>query len=192
MMNIEMAIAGFLGILVGVWLYNCLWPYSKLSLFRKKVVEEDIAGRQKEKHSLSFDFKTPMQRYLLESLRNARIEYIDRRHCPIGWNEQLKEILSFAIKIGVLPEIEVREILDKKLKRSGRACFEDHVNRGTYPDHTFWPEVLAYAIREGEFSTEEIERICFDHGYNATTFIKGYGENDLLEKAIKAFLPDPD
>ena len=87
-------------------------------------------------------------------------------------------------------EIVVRKILDIKLREAGRFCFEDHLRRWTYPDHTFWPEALAYALRENEFSPEEMEKICFDHGDTVGTFIQGYGKKDLLDVAFIALLPD--
>ena len=183
MMNVEMAVALLVGIGAGVLARGWLYP-------REYFLDEESGGRKKENYSSPLGFEVPMRQYLLESLESARVEYTDRRYCPIGWDERLKTLLSCAIRVGILSEIKVREILDKKLKRSGRTCFEDHLSRGTYPDHTFWPEALAYAIREGEFSTEEIARIRFDHGDNAETFIKGYGENNLLEVTFRAFLPD--
>ncbi len=138
----------------------------------------------------STDFETPMRKLLLDSLEQIRIEHINLRYCPLNWNERLKEVLSLAIKIGVLSEIVVRKILDIKLREAGRFCFEDHLRRGTYPDHTFWPEALAYALRENEFSPEEMEKICFDHGDTVGTFIQGYGKKDLLDVAFIALLPD--
>jgi hypothetical protein len=138
----------------------------------------------------SIDFEMPMRKLLLDSLERVRIEHINLPHCPFNWSERLREVLSLAIKIGVLSEGEVREILGKKLKRAGRACFEDHLERGTYPDHTSWPGAFAYALRESEFSPEEMEKIRFDHGDTVETFIQGYGKNDLLGAAFAALLPD--
>jgi len=181
-MNVEMAVALLVGIGAGVLVRGWLYP---------KEYSSDKGGEERKKENYSsLEFETLMRQYLLESLESARVEYVDRRYCPIGWNERLKTLLSCAITVGILSEIRVREILDKKLKRSGRACFEAHLNRGTYPNHVFWSEALAYALREGEFSTEEIARIPFYHDDNAETFIKGYGEKNLLEVTLRAFLPD--
>lgn len=66
---------------------------------------------------------------------------------------------------------EICVFLVKELKRIGRVCFIQHVQKGTYPDHTFWPAALVYALLNGEFSSEEIERIRFDHEQTAESFI---------------------
>lgn len=135
------------------------------------------------------DFETPLRKFTLEAVKKVDLaKFYAAKDYPRFWNEKLARIFSLALKISAITKGEAYSCLDKEIKRNGRLCFEQHM-KGTYPDHTFWLAAFAYALQNGEFSDEEILKIRFDHEQTVETFIKRYGERDLLEKSFLRLLP---
>lgn len=131
------------------------------------------------------DELTMTQTYLLHRIQGIRfVELISSEYWPLGWSGDLAQIFSLELKTGDDFKQRVWTCLDVLVRNSGRQCFEQHRIHKTYPDHTFWPAALAYALQVGEFAESEMESISFDHGQTVATFVDYYGEVNLLEKIL--------
>ena len=135
------------------------------------------------------DFKTIFQNFILDAIGKVQMTSLSA-HYPFGWNDELARLLLLAVEANIISRMNVCQLLDREIRREGRLCFEQHVERGTYQDHTFWLAAFAYALQCGEFSEEEIGKIHFDHDQTVEIFVKEYGEPELLEKAFQRLLPN--
>lgn len=177
------------GIIVLYALISSYFLYKALFLLKKEKDATRKASVSKIREDLA-NCEKPLRKLILEKVERIDLaKFYSAQSYPWSWNEKLARVLLLALEIGDVLKEEICGLLDKELKRNGRLCFEQHVKKETYPDHTFWPEALAYALQCGEFSNEEIKKIHFDHDQVVGTFIEQYGERDLLEKSFLRLLP---
>lgn len=99
------------------------------------------------------------------------------------------KLLDFAIKNDVVTGQQIREWLHSRLLAVGRDSYDQHLNKGEYPDHTVSPHCLAYAIAYGEITPQEAAKIKFGHGETVRTFFSKAEEN-LLQNIWKSIVEE--
>lgn len=96
--------------------------------------------------------------------------------------------IRFCIEENILTRKQLERMLCVRLRSLGRDMLAQHNATSTPPDHLVSPHALAYAIQAGEFDTETLELIAFDHGDTAETFVKTFG-NNLPERIMEQLCP---
>ena len=93
---------------------------------------------------------------------------------------------------GIIDDSSIESALEEGVFRQARKDYEAMTRKGReyvlYPDHVGRPEFFAHALEKGKFLREEIEKIPFDHGDNAETFVNNYRIENLLAKLRERLL----
>lgn len=107
------------------------------------------------------------------------IRKVDFFGCRIGsltWDEGSANTLQMLVAMNVVKKEDVLNTIHERLLEIGRESFNEHIKffktEKIYPDHTYSPEALAYAMREGEITIGEVAKIKFDHAENPITFVE--------------------
>lgn len=83
---------------------------------------------------------------------------------------------------GVITDEEIRGLVRKKLEKYARSAHVVATVRAA--DHIYGEEYLAWGLQEGIFSPDEISDIRFDHGDTPESYVRDYGQGDLLSKFV--------
>ncbi len=107
-----------------------------------------------------------------------------------GWDNSAAQVLKLLITEKIIHENELFADIHLRLLSLGRRSFDQHKKNGTYPDHTYSPHALAYAIHTGAFTEEERGGIKYDHGETELDFIQIYNKGDLRKKVLDVLLTE--
>ena len=95
-----------------------------------------------------------------------------------------EEALNILYNKGIIDDSSIEGALEVAVFNQARQDYDMMTAKDRayiiYADHIGRPGCLAYALNKDKFSEKEIKKIPFDHGYNADTFQKHYGEENLL------------
>ncbi len=109
----------------------------------------------------------------------------------IGWSQEQATFLKYCLDHIVISRSELEEEIAIRVKQLGRESYLEHINgHEKWPDHTISAHALAYAIREGELTSAEIQQIKFDHGDTPSSFMEA-GVKNLIPRVAERLLPDP-
>ena len=84
---------------------------------------------------------------------------------------------------GVVTDEEIRSLIRKKLEKYARSAYAVATVRAA--DHIYDEQYLAWGLREGIFSPDEISKIRFDHGDTPESYARDYGQGDLLSEFVE-------
>lgn len=100
-------------------------------------------------------------------------------------------LLNYMYKKGMIDDLDIESAIDAGIRSEARTYFSiikmNDKDGGYYPDDISHPEFIAYCIKQGEFSKEEISRIIFD-GENSEEFCRLYGRKNLVSKLREKIL----
>src|SRR3989338_6952136 len=131
-------------------------------------------------------------RHLVEYLRESAIKRL-KDYSPIDYacpSSVEAEIFRDLRKRGIIRDSDMDDALKESVTNIARKSY-NQILMGYPPDHAGMPEYLAYAIKNKVLSKAEIDKIKFDHGENAETFVQIYGKEDLISWLSERVLNAP-
>ena len=126
-------------------------------------------------------FSEKVSALALEAL--GRFELAEAKLGMVGWSKEQARFLNFCLDNEVMSIKELEEAVAVRIRKLGRESYLGHINSGTWPDHTMSPQALAFAIRTGELTDGETDKITFDQGDTRYNFFKGI-EDTLVATVI--------
>ena len=139
---------------------------------------------------MSVELKKQLEKVVLESLADKSLFGLnDFGH----FVEENKKIIGFFYKQGIITNESFEQAIEHSLMNTAKRIYrliQEKVRNGEELDiGYYYPEFLAYAIKEGVFSGKEIQKIPFKPYYkNLEDFIKQEREDGLLEHLREKFL----
>lgn len=120
----------------------------------------------------------------------STINLSDNVLIAFGWDNSSVRLLKLVLVEEIIEEKELLADIHLRLKVLGRRSFDQHKNLNQYPDHTYSPHALAYAIQNNEFTDEERLSIKYDHGEDDLEFTKLYNSGDLRQHVLNQLLTE--
>jgi hypothetical protein len=102
-----------------------------------------------------------------------------------------KRVIEFLYNSGIIKNEDLDEALKESVAKTARFDFGLIINKGYWPNHVVSPECLSYAIQHAILSYDDVRRIKFDHGQNASTFCIHYNAERLIPKLREKLLNPP-
>lgn len=127
-------------------------------------------------------FNDRLREVALEAL--AKFELAEDRIGIPGWSGEHERFLNFCLNEKILSTEDFENAVEVRIRQLGRKSYEGHVDARMPADHTLSPQALAYAIRMGELTDAEVDRIKFDHGDTRYTFFRNI-EDSLVAKVTE-------
>lgn len=127
------------------------------------------------------------------SIRDILLKEISDNMSYIGLVHEARKhhkVIDFAYSNGIVTDSDLDSALTSGIERVAKWQLKRLRKQNIHPDHLYPVEIFAYGI-EKVFSQSEISRIKFDHGETPESFVKTYGNENIITDYRKILLNPP-